>query len=64
VTLEARNGFGDLFLRTNERKILWLIVVGGILTEIAELELGFEHSNRQSVNSGLRNSGWHLPNTA
>ena len=44
VTLVARNGFGDMFLRTNDRKILWLNVSGGTLTEIAESELGFEHS--------------------
>jgi hypothetical protein len=49
VTLVARNGFGDLFLRTNERKILWLNVGGGTLTEIAESELGFEHSLAESA---------------
>lgn len=44
VTLVARNGFGDMFLRTNDRKILWLNVGGGTLTEIAESELSFEYS--------------------
>jgi hypothetical protein len=53
VTLVARNGFGDLFLRTNERKILWLSVGGGTLTEIAESELGFEHSFAESAKREL-----------
>ncbi len=44
VTLVARNGFGDLFLRTEDSKMLWLNVAGGTLTEIAESELGFEYS--------------------
>jgi hypothetical protein len=53
VTLVARNGFGDLFLRTNERKILWLNVGGGTLNEIAESELGFEHSLAESAKREL-----------
>ena len=53
VTLVARNGFGDMFLRTNERKILWLNVGGGTLTEIAESELGFEHSLAESAKREL-----------
>ncbi len=53
VTLVARNGFGDLFLRTNERKILWLNVGGGTLTEIAESELAFEHSLAESAKREL-----------
>jgi len=44
VTLVARNAFGDMFLRTNDTKILWLNVGSGALTEIAESELGFENS--------------------
>jgi hypothetical protein len=48
VTLVARNGFGDMFLRTNDRKILWLNVGDGTLTEIAESELGFEHALAES----------------
>jgi hypothetical protein len=53
VTLVARNGFGDMFLRTNERKILWLNVGGGTLTQIAESELGFEHSLAESAKREL-----------
>ena len=53
VALVARNGFGDMFLRTNERKILWLNVGGGTLTEIAESELGFEHSLAESAKREL-----------
>src|SRR5882762_1259482 len=44
MTLVARNGFGDMFLRTTKGKILWLNVGDGTLTEIAESESGFEHS--------------------
>jgi hypothetical protein len=53
VTLVARNGFGDMFLRTSERKILWLNVGDGTLTEIAESELGFEHSLAESAKREL-----------
>ncbi len=53
VTLVARNGFGDLFLRTNERKILWLNVGGGTLTQIAESELGFKNSLAESAKREL-----------
>jgi hypothetical protein len=44
VTLVARNGLGNLFLQTEDRKMLWLNVGGGTLTEIADSELAFEHS--------------------
>lgn len=67
LTLVARNGFGDMFLRTNDGKILWLDVGGGTLAEIAESEVGFDvrWQNRQRVNSGLRKGSWrHLPNVA
>jgi len=53
VTLVARNGFGDMFLRTTESKILWLNVGGGTLTEIAESESGFEHSLTESAKREL-----------
>ena len=53
VALVARNGFGDMFLRTNERKMLWLNVGGGTLTDIAESELGFEHSLAESAKREL-----------
>ena len=41
VTLLARNGFGDLFLRTAEGKVLWLDVGGGTLSEVADSESVF-----------------------
>jgi hypothetical protein len=44
VTLVARNGLGDLFLRTKDSKMLWLNVGGGTLTEIADSESSFENS--------------------
>jgi len=53
VTLVARNGFGDMFLRTPEMKILWLNVGAGSLTKIAESEPGFEHSLAESVKREL-----------
>jgi hypothetical protein len=53
VTLVDRNGFGDMFLRTTEKKILCLNVGGGTLTEIAESELGFEHSLAESAKREL-----------
>ena len=45
-----------MFLRTNDRKILWLNVGGGSVTEIAESELALNilWQTRQSVNSGLQ----------
>jgi hypothetical protein len=33
MTLVARNGFGDMFLRTTKGKILWLTVGDGALSE-------------------------------
>ena len=42
VTLVARNGFGDLFLRTVEGTILCLNVVNGTLAEVAESGSSFE----------------------
>lgn len=53
VTLIARNGFGDMFLRTNDGKILWLNVGGGTLAEIAESESGFERSLSESATREL-----------
>ena len=61
VTLVARNGFGDMFLRTDERKILWLNVGGGTLTEIAESDLGFEHSLAESAKRELWFAEQQLP---
>jgi hypothetical protein len=42
VQLIARNGFGDLFLRTAAGGILFLDVGNGTLNEVAESELSFE----------------------
>lgn len=50
VVLVARNGFGDLFLRTANGKILWLNVGDGALTEVAESESRFEHLLQESAN--------------
>jgi hypothetical protein len=53
VTLVARNGFGDMFLRTNDRKILWLNASDGTMTEIAESELDFKHALAESAKREL-----------
>ena len=53
VALVARNGFGDMFLRTSDGKILWLNVGGGTLAEIAESELGFQRSLAESAKREL-----------
>jgi len=53
VALVARNGFGDLFLRTVEGKVLRLNVGDGTLTELAESESGFEHSLAESAKREL-----------
>jgi hypothetical protein len=42
VTLVARTGFGDLFLRTVTGGILFLNVASGTLIEVAGSELSFE----------------------
>ena len=42
VTLVARNGFGDLFVRTVEGKVLCLNVGNGTLAEVAESESSFK----------------------
>jgi hypothetical protein len=47
MTLVARSGFGDMFLRTTKGKILWLNVGDGTLTEVAESESGFEHAQTE-----------------
>jgi hypothetical protein len=48
VTLIARNGFGDLFLRTAEGKVLCLNVGNGTLAEVAESESSFKDSLKHS----------------
>jgi len=53
MTQVARNGFGDMFLRTTKGKILWLNVGDGTLTEVAESESGFEHSLAESAKREL-----------
>jgi len=42
VTLVARNGFGDLFLRSVEGKVLHLDVGNGSLTEAASSDASFQ----------------------
>jgi hypothetical protein len=44
VTLVARSGFGDLFLRTVEGAVLCLNVANGSLAEVAESESSFQVS--------------------
>jgi len=53
MTLVARNGFGDMFLRTTKGTILWLNVGDGTLTEIAESELDFENALAESAKREL-----------
>jgi hypothetical protein len=53
MTLVARNGFGDMFLRTTKGTILWLNVGDGTLTEIAESELDFENALAESAEREL-----------
>jgi hypothetical protein len=42
VTLVARSGFGDLFLRTVEGTVLCLNVANGTLVEVSESESSFQ----------------------
>ena len=53
MTLVARNGFGDMFLRTSKGKIVSLNVGDGTLTEVAESESGFEHCLAESAKRKL-----------
>jgi hypothetical protein len=53
VTLIARSGFGDLFLRTGEGKVLCLNVGDGTLAEVAESEPSFEDSQNNSAKREL-----------
>jgi len=53
VALIARNGFGDLFLRTVEGKVLRLDVGDGTLAEVAESELNFKDSLKHSAKREL-----------
>ncbi len=48
VTLVARNGFGDLFLRTEDGTVLRLDVGDGSLAQVAESEACFTESLKQS----------------
>lgn len=49
MTLVARNGFGDLFLRTPEGRLLRLDVGEGTLAQVAESESSFEDSLKHSA---------------
>ena len=53
VTLVARSGFGDLFLRTVEGKALCLNVGDGTLAEVAESESSFKDSLEHSAKREL-----------
>ncbi|SRR6266700_558206 len=53
VTLIARSGFGDLFLRTVEGKVLCLNVGDGTLAEVAESESSFKDSLKHSTKREL-----------
>jgi len=53
VTLIARSGFGDLFLRTVEGKVLCLKVGDGTLAEVAESESSFKDSLKLSAKREL-----------
>jgi hypothetical protein len=53
VTLIARNGFGDLFLRTAEGKVMLLDVGDGSLTEVAESESRFKDFLKQAAKREL-----------
>lgn len=53
VTLVARNGFGDLFLRTVEGRVLLLDVGDGTLGQVAESESSFEDLLKQSAKRQL-----------
>jgi len=53
VTLIARNGFGDLFLRTVEGKVMRLDVGDGTLAEVAESESSFKDSLKQPAKREL-----------
>jgi hypothetical protein len=53
MAVVARNGFGDLFLRTLNGRVFWLDVTSGMLNQVAESELQFstllkEPGNRAS----------------
>jgi len=50
VTLIARNGFGDLFLRTDGGRVLWLDVTSRKLTEVAHSESHFYDLLKESGN--------------
>jgi hypothetical protein len=53
VALIARNGFGDLFLRTVEGKVLRLKMSDGTLAEVAESESSFKDSLKHSAKREL-----------
>lgn len=53
VTLVARNGFGDLFLRTDGGRVLQLNMADGTLSQIAESESSFEDSLKHGTKREL-----------
>jgi hypothetical protein len=54
VTLVARNAFGDLFLRDDKGKVLWLSVAEGKLTNIAPSVAEF----RELLNDSGKRAEW------
>lgn len=54
VTLLARNGFGDLFLRTVEGKVIWLNVGSGTVSDVADSESTF----RDLLNDPAKRELW------
>ncbi|HEV3512591.1 MAG TPA: hypothetical protein VGS05_12870 [Candidatus Sulfotelmatobacter sp.] len=53
VTLVARNGFGDLFLRTVEGNVMRLDVGDGTLSAVADSESSFKDSLKHSAKREL-----------
>jgi hypothetical protein len=50
VALVARNGFGDMFVRTVTGKVMWLNVGNGTLPDAAESESSFRDLMNNPVN--------------
>lgn len=58
VTLVARSVFGDLFLLTNEGKVLWLEITFGKLTDWPRRQTSFVTCLRVPKTA---NNGWQKP---
>jgi hypothetical protein len=64
VTLVARNGFGDLFLRTIEGKIKCLNVGSGTFAQVAESEADFKDSLNDATQREILLAEQRLENLA